>query len=179
MVGGRRIVDRVIEAARSVASEILFVANDPEAPRWLDQIRIVSDTRPERGSIIGIHTALAATGQPTIVVAWDMPFVTRDLLALIAERGVNEAFAVLPEGEFGIEPFCGLYTPACRPFVERAIDERDLRATALPSRFPSFTRIAASDVATIGDPAHLFFNLNTFDDLNRAEEIEAATKRSR
>ena len=58
MVGGRRIVDRVIEAARSVASEILFVANDPEAPRWLDQIRIVSDTRPERGSIIGIHTAL-------------------------------------------------------------------------------------------------------------------------
>ena len=108
-----------------------------------------------------------------------MPFVTRDLLALIAERGVNEAFAVLPEGEFGIEPFCGLYTPACRPFVERAIDERDLRATALPSRFPSFTRIAASDVATIGDPAHLFFNVNTFDDLNRAEEIEAATKRSR
>ena len=179
MVGGRRIVDRVIDAARSVASQILLVANDAEAARWLRGIRIARDLRPERGSIVGIHTALATTGRPTIVVAWDMPFVSRDLLALIAERGVNEPFAVVPEGESGLEPFCALYTPGCLPFIAQAIDERDLRATALPSRFPSFTRIPMTDIAAIGEPAQVFFNVNTADDLRRAEEIDAATKRSR
>lgn len=178
-VGGRRIVDRVIEATRAVASDIVLVANDPKATTWVEGLRVVSDIRPERGSIVGIHTALATTGRTTVVVAWDMPFVTGSLLSLIAERGATESFAVIPEGENGLQPFCALYTPACLPLVEQAIGRGDFRATALPSRFPSFTRVLAGEIASIGEPAELFFNVNSPVDLERAEEIDARVRRSR
>jgi len=178
-VGGRRIIDRVIDAARGVASELLLVANSPDATRWASGVRVVSDVRPERGSVVGLHTALATTQCPTLVIAWDMPFVTPDLLALIGERSVGERFAVIPESASGLEPFCALYTPACLPLIDGALDEHELRATALPSRFPSFTRLSLSEIAAIGDPDQLFFNVNSADDLARAEAMATATRRSR
>jgi len=178
MVGGRRIVDRVIDAARHVASEVFLISNSADAPMWTPDVRVVNDVRPERGSIVGIHTALATTNGPTLVVAWDMPFVSTPLLSLIADRD-DDQYAVIPEGESGLEPFCALYMPACLPMVECALDENDLRATALPHRFPSFSRIARAEIERIGEPTRLFFNVNSADDLARAEEIEKALERSR
>ena len=176
-VGGKRIVDRVMLAAMAVTQDVILVSNSNDAASWLPEVRVVRDVRPERGSIVGIHTALIAARTPVLVLAWDMPFVTSDLLRLIVERSANEPFAVLPEGPSGLEPFCALYTPACLPAVERAIDDGDLRATSLPLRFPSFTRIARSEVETIGDSAQLFFNVNSAADLARAEEIERSRHR--
>jgi len=151
---------------------VVLVSNSEDAAHWLPGLRVVRDVRPERGSLVGIHTALTATKAPTLVLAWDLPFVTPEMLALIVRLSFGEPFAVIPEGPSGLEPFCALYTPACRPIIDRAIDEGDLRATSLPLRFPSFTRIPASDVATMGDPMQLFFNVNTAADLATADRIE-------
>ena len=150
----------------------MLVSNSDDAHRWVDGIPVVRDIRPERGSVVGLHTALSATGGRTLVLAWDMPFVTPALLNLIVERGEGEPFAVVPEGSAGLEPFCALYTQACLPIVASAIDAGDLRATSLPLRFPSYTRITGADVATVGDPKKLFFNVNSAADLARAEAIE-------
>ena len=171
-VGGRRILDRVVEAASAIADRLLLISNHDEAERWLTGVRVVRDIRPERGSVVGIHTALAASGVRTLVLAWDMPFVSRALLELIVERGAGEPFAVVPEGTSGLEPFCALYTPASLPFVERAIDGGDLRATSLPLRFPSFTRVPRSAIAALDDPSRLFFNVNSAADLATAEAMD-------
>jgi molybdopterin-guanine dinucleotide biosynthesis protein A len=93
-------------------------------------------------------------------------------LELIVRLGNDEKFAVIPEGPSGLEPFCALYMPPCLPIVDRAIDDGDLRATSLPLRFPSFTRISPSDVRAVGDPARLFFNVNSAADLATAEALE-------
>jgi len=170
-VGGRRIVDRLVAAARAITDDLLLVSNSEEANQWLGDVPLVRDIRPERGSLVGIHTALSTTGRETLVLAWDMPFVTPTLLELILQRGDTAPFAVIPEGPSGLEPFCALYAPACLRFIEQAIDAGDLRATALPFRFPSFTRVPSADVAAIGDPARLFFNVNTAEDLGRADEL--------
>jgi molybdopterin-guanine dinucleotide biosynthesis protein A len=177
-VGGQRILDRIAAAATAVTREIVLISNSDDAGQWLDGARVVRDVRPERGSIVGIHTALITGGRRVLVLAWDMPFLTAPLLDLIVRRAVDAPFAVIPEGTSGLEPFCALYTRACLPAVERAIDEGDLRATALPLRFPSFTRLSSTEVATIGDPARLFFNVNSAADLARAEAI-AQAQRSR
>jgi molybdopterin-guanine dinucleotide biosynthesis protein A len=103
-----------------------------------------------------------------------MPFVTPSLLSLIVERSGGEPFATVPESASGLEPFCALYTPACLPLVERAIEDGDLRVTWLPHRFPSFKRIPVTDIETIGDPTQFFFNVNSAADLGRAEEMGRA-----
>jgi molybdopterin-guanine dinucleotide biosynthesis protein A len=178
-VGGRRIVDRVIDAAMLVASDIVLVSNAEAAVGWVPSVRVVRDLRRERGSLIGIHTALATTKGPTLVLAWDMPFVTAELLSLIVRRGTDEPYAVIPESVAGLEPFCALYTAACLPFIERAIAEADFRVTALPGRFPAFSRVTPAELDAIGDPTTLFFNVNSAEDLARAEEIDKGQRRSR
>ena len=171
-IGGRRIVDRVVDAAKTVAENLVLVSNSEDAEHWIGGMHVVRDIRPERGSLVGIHTALSATGTRTLVLAWDMPFVTTGLLEMIVAHRHAEPFAVIPEGPSGLEPFCALYSPACLVIVAEAIDEGDLRATALPLRFPSVTRISSSEVQAIGDPARLFFNVNSAADLARAEEMD-------
>jgi molybdopterin-guanine dinucleotide biosynthesis protein A len=177
-VGGRRILDRVVEAARTAASDVFLVSNADDAASWVTDIRVVKDVRQERGSLIGIHTALETTRMPTLVLAWDMPFVTPSLLSLIVSRGRKESFAAIPESASGPEPFCALYTPACLPIIETAIDDGDLRVTKLPSRFPSFALIPLTEIERLGDPTRLFFNVNSIADLARAEELERSAGRS-
>jgi molybdopterin-guanine dinucleotide biosynthesis protein A len=173
-VGGRRIIDRVATALRAVVSEVILISNADDAESWLPGTAVVRDARRERGSLVGLHTALTHVSSSILVVAWDMPFVTSRLLELIAGRSVHERFVTLPEGLEGPEPFCALYTPACLPFVEGALDAGDLRMSSMLRRFPSATLIPANELAIIDDPARLFFNVNTPRDLAVAEEMDAA-----
>jgi len=173
-VGGHRIIDRVGDALRAVTSELILLSNAEDAECWLPGVTVIRDARSERGSLVGLHTALTHASSPILVVAWDMPFVTGELLALIVSRSVHEHFATLPTGVQGPEPFCATYTPACLPFVETALGSGDLRMSSMLRRLPSATLIPTSEVARIGDPARLFFNVNTLHDLTVAEEMDAA-----
>jgi molybdopterin-guanine dinucleotide biosynthesis protein A len=173
-VGGQRIIDRVGNALRAVTSELILLSNADDTERWLPGVAVVRDERPERGSLVGLYTALTYTSSPILVVAWDMPFVTSELLELIVRRSVHERFATLPTGVEGPEPFCAAYTPNCLPFVEAALDAGDLRMSSMLRRLPSATLIPASELASLGDPARLFFNVNTPHDLAVAEEMHAA-----
>ena len=173
-VGGRRIIDRVGNALRAVTSELILLSNADDAEQWLPGVTVVRDARPERGSLVGLHTALTYTSSPILVVAWDMPFVTSKLLELIVSRSVHEPFATLPTGTEGPEPFCAAYAPACVPFVEAALDAGDLRMSSMLQRLPSTTLIAANELANVGDRVRLFFNVNTPHDLAVAEEMDAA-----
>ena len=178
-VMGRRILDLVVDAARAITENIVLISNSGDADQWLSGMPVARDVRPERGSLVGIHTALSVTGTRTLVLAWDMPFLSPELLRLLVERSEREQFAVIPEGPSGLEPFCALFTQACLPVIAQAIDEGDLRATALPLRFPSFTRVSSSDVAAIDDPARLFFNVNSAADLATAERMAEAIRSRR
>jgi molybdenum cofactor guanylyltransferase len=170
-INGVRIIDRVARALRGVTTDLLLVSNANDAPEWLPGVSTVSDIRPERGSLVGLHTALAHAQDDVMAVAWDMPFVTAELLELIRDRGRAEPFATVPEGERGLEPFCALYTRACIPVFERALDQTALRMSSALSCLPSITRISTLDVSSVGDPARLFFNVNDARDLAIADRM--------
>jgi molybdopterin-guanine dinucleotide biosynthesis protein A len=99
------------------------------------------------------------------------PFVTADLLKALA-AGLNQADACLPEsgGRRGVEPLCAAYGPACAPAIEAVQRNGDQRAIA----FHHLVRVAILKdpvISALGDPAVLFFNVNTAEDLQRAEEL--------
>ena len=174
-VGGVRMIDRVASAIRAVTSEVVLVANSPEAEQWLAGVPVRRDTRPERGSVVGVHTAIAAApdGGVVVVVAWDMPFVSGALLSLLATHVRNGAAAAFPEGLGGPEPFCAAYTTACLPDIDRAIARGDFRMSSVVAALPNVTRLGLADVKRFGDPARLFFNVNTAADLEMAERMAA------
>ncbi|NOT08643.1 MAG: molybdenum cofactor guanylyltransferase [Gemmatimonadales bacterium] len=168
-VGGERILDRLVRAfVAALGSPPLLVANAPEAASWRPDLRVVPDRRPEGATLGGLYTAVTEAPAPVVVVAWDMPFVTPDLLRALG-RGLDHADVTIPasDGPRGLEPLCAGYGPATGPAMAAALDRGDLRAIA----FHGAVRVRVlpeEEVRAFGDPARLFFNVNTADDLVRA-----------
>jgi molybdopterin-guanine dinucleotide biosynthesis protein A len=172
LLGGQRLLDRVVGTLReATGTDPLFVANAPEAKQWYPGLDVVADLVPNCGSLGGIYTAVAAAEGPVLVVAWDMPFVSADLLRALVE-GSEGYDAFLPEsrGPLGVEPLCGVYGPACKEPIKQSMDVEDLRTTA----FHTAVRVGSlpvDQVATLGDPETLFFNVNEPDHLQVAESM--------
>ena len=131
------------------------------------------DVRSERGSLVGIHSALARANQSVLVVAWDMPFVPRPLLAELRRRGSGHR-AVVPESAPGrLEPTCALYAPACASEIERWLSSGRSGAAAFLEQCEGVDRMPAAEVERFGDPARLFFSINTPAALQQAEALAA------
>jgi molybdopterin-guanine dinucleotide biosynthesis protein A len=171
-LGGRRILDRVVDAVVAVTGQPpLLVANAPDADQWRPDLRTIPDVRQNCGSVGGIYTAVVSGVGPVLCVAWDMPFLTADLLsALVTEgtRGGWDAFLPESDGRRGVEPLCAVYGPACGPAIERQLERGDLRAIAFHTDVKVGT-LPLERVRAFGDPDELFFNVNTPADLERAE----------
>ena len=96
MVGGRRILDRVVDAlVEALGTPPLIVANAPEAVAWRPDLEVVGDERTGFGALGGIYTAVIKGPAPVVVVAWDMPFLAAPLIRALA-AGLDNADACLP-----------------------------------------------------------------------------------
>jgi molybdopterin-guanine dinucleotide biosynthesis protein A len=168
-VGGLRILDRLVASFETALGQLpLLVANAPEAGDWRPGLRVVPDRRPGSGTLGGLLTAVLDAPAPVVCVAWDMPFVPAGLLAELA-AGLDQSDACLPAsgGRRGVEPLCAAYGPRCGPAMAESLDRGDLRAIA----FHGSVRVKIlpeSSVRRFGEPEWLFFNVNTADDLVRA-----------
>ena len=168
-IRGVRIIDRVAEVLASVADEVLLIANDPASSGWLPDVRREGDVRPNLGSLGGIHAALVHARGPVLVVAWDMPFVPPTLLVELLEAGARADGAVPESGSRrGVEPLCAYYGAACLPAIERRLDADDRRVIGFFDEV-RLARLSYEVVARHGDPAMIFMNVNTPEDLGLAE----------
>ncbi|HET7583648.1 MAG TPA: molybdenum cofactor guanylyltransferase [Gemmatimonadaceae bacterium] len=174
-VGGERVIDRVADALAQASDDLLLIANDPGAGRWLPGVRVASDVRPGCGGLGGVHAALVHAGASTLVVAWDMPFVPPALLRDLRALGADGDVAV-PESASrrGVEPLCAFYTPACIAPIERSLDAGDRRVITFFDAV-RVARLPLDAVRTHGDPELLFFNVNTPSDLAIAERHASTT----
>ncbi|HEU5217957.1 MAG TPA: molybdenum cofactor guanylyltransferase [Gemmatimonadales bacterium] len=168
-VHGRRILDRLVEGFLEALGEPpLLVANAPDAAGWHPGLRVVVDRLPGFGTLGGLYTAVLEAPAPVVCVAWDMPFVPPELIRALGD-GLAGADVCIPAsgGRRGVEPLCAGYGPAAGPAMADALDRGDLRAIA----FHDSVRVEVlpeSSVRRFGAPERLFFNVNTADELVRA-----------
>jgi molybdopterin-guanine dinucleotide biosynthesis protein A len=165
-VGGQRILDRLVDACEAAFGALpLLVANAPDAEGWRPGLRVVPDVTPGGGVLAGLRSAVLAAPAPVVCVAWDMPFVPVGLLAALAD-GLDGHDACLPAsgGRRGVEPLCAAYGPGCAGPMADALERGDLRAIAFHGGI-RVRVLSEEQVRRHGDPARLFFNVNTADDL--------------
>jgi molybdopterin-guanine dinucleotide biosynthesis protein A len=165
----RHIIDRL----GVLAGEFLITTNDPQSYAGFG-IRTAGDADPGAGSLDGLFTALtAATGDPVLVIACDMPFASRPLAAhLLSLSATAEAVVPRPSGEF--EPLFAVYRRSCAAAIRRALDAGQRRVISF---FPEVNlRVVEADEILAIDPDPLsFFNVNTPADLAEAErQLRAA-----
>ncbi len=171
LVGGRRILDILVEALQAaLGSDPVLIANDPEAGTWRPDLRVVPD-RVAGGALAGLYTAVVETPAPVVCLAWDMPLVPPALIAhLVARSGPCDVVLPASGGRRGVEPMCALYQPGCRGPMETALAAGDLRAVAFHESVKTCI-LPEAEVHQFGDPATMFFNVNTRDDLIRADAL--------
>lgn len=178
-VGAQRIIDRVAAALREVSADLLLIANAPDADSWLQGVRRRSDVIVDAGSLGGIHAALAHAASAVVVVAWDMPFVSVALLRYLRELGATHDAAV-PESESkrGVEPLCAFYSQACLLPIEQRLASGDRRVVSFFENV-NVARIPFDEVQQFGDPAVMFMNVNSPDELALANAYDAADSHRR
>jgi molybdopterin-guanine dinucleotide biosynthesis protein A len=94
-LGGRRIIERVLDALRAAIDDVLVVTNTPELYAFLG-LPMIADVYPDHGSLGGIYSGLkAAAGQAAFTVACDMPFLHPGVVGLITRRA-GEGDVVIP-----------------------------------------------------------------------------------
>ncbi len=172
LVGGERILDRLARTLTNALGEPpLLVANAPEARSWRTDLRTTADVRPGMGALGGIYTAVVEAPAPVVCVAWDMPFVSESLVRALA-GGLERCDALLPQsdGRRGVEPLCAAYGPACSQAIAASLTAGDLRAIGFHDRI-RVGILPLTEVRALADPDFLFFNVNTADDLAKADQL--------
>jgi molybdopterin-guanine dinucleotide biosynthesis protein A len=168
-VAGQPLAQRVVDVLRSLVGEIVLVTPSPERLAWLG-LPAVGDIYPGVGTLGGLHAGLAAITNPYgLVVGCDMPFLNRDLLAfMIAQTGQDEV--IMPRVGRFYEPLHAIYARSVLPVLEERIlaGQRRIRQACAGLR----TRYILEDEIAAFDPDHLsFFNVNTPEDLERAQAV--------
>jgi molybdopterin-guanine dinucleotide biosynthesis protein A len=170
-IGGRTIADRQLALLRAAFSRVLVIANDP-VPWAPFAVEVVPDRLPGGGPLAGIHAALtAADGSDAVVcVAGDLPFLTPELLAAIRDLA-PEADALAPRGVASrIEPLCARYARSLLPAIEARLRAGDLAVHELFAAVAT-AWLEGDELRALDPGGTCFLNLNTPDDIQRAEAI--------
>lgn len=169
---GKPMIERILEQTAGLGDP-LIITNTPEAYAYLG-VPLAADALPGKGALGGLYTALEAAAHPhAFVLACDMPFVNRDLLAYLAglAPGCDAAVPRLtvagaPETGPEAEPFRAVYSKACLAPIRRALDAGRMRVISFFSEVR--LRWVESDEVRRFDPDFVsFMNCNT------PEELEA------
>lgn len=176
VVGGKRMICRVIDALRPVTDELVVSARDAGQRDllipFIGDLGVVYDRVRGIGPISGLLAGLERLeGEYVVVVACDMPLISPAAVRLLFEMAAGHDAAV-PRHESGyIEPLHAVYRRA--PMLEAvresvAAGERNLSAPV--GRLKDVVFVPDGAMRAV-DPG-----LDTFLNVNRAEDLELVSR---
>jgi len=191
-VGGLSILQRQLSVLRDVAERVVLVAGDAShlsaggaglrPPRAASSgvgelaLEVIPDLLPGGGALGGLHAALsAARSQHVLVLACDLPFVTRAFLRHLAALPGPAHDAVVPRSPDGWQPLCAVYRrDLAETFGKRIAEGRLKVADALAGL--RIREVGPAEIASVEPDERLFLNVNTPEDLARAIRLLHKTR---
>jgi molybdenum cofactor guanylyltransferase len=174
-VGGVPMVERARRALEPYASSVVALTSDPSVGAAAG-LPILAD-RPgsrRRGPLAGIEAALGRAeekGLPGVVIlACDLPLVPSAVVGLLVRRFLESpGRVVVPEspGPLGVEPLCACYPAACVAAVGEGVGRSVIEVV----RELGPLRVTLAEIDEVADSRTIFLNVNTPDELDRAERL--------
>lgn len=172
--GGQRLIDHVITRLRPQVATLAINANGNPARLAPLGLPVIADTMPDRpgplaGVLAGLDHAAAQGVDFVVTAAADTPFLPVDLVARLqaAAGPTGLALAASPDarGDVRWHPTCGIWPVVLRESLRHALNEGQHRMT-------DWTRAHDARMALFESRPHdPFININTPDDLMRAEAL--------
>ena len=173
-VGGRTNIERVLGALGPLCNELILVANDPALAR-LPNVHVVLDRDPHAGVLPALAQGLeSARAELAVVVACDMPFLSRDLLREQVRR-CTEVDVVIPLIDGRPEPMHAVYRrDTCLAAIQAALGAGERRMVSFLDQL-RVERLSEAELTAFDPQLLSFFNTNTPEDLHRARQMAATT----
>jgi len=168
-IGGKSMLDRILETFSGLFEEILLVTNHPARYTGYD-LCIVTDLYPIRSSLTGLHAGLFHASHPyAFVTACDVPFSDPRIVRVLLDRIEPRWDAVMPQTEKGLEPLCAVYACRCAPQIAQHIERRQLKIQRVfnPAKI---LKVPESQFRKIDPELRCFMNVNRPEDLTDARQ---------
>lgn len=164
-LAGKPLISYPLAAARAASLEPWVIAKEGSELPPLD-CRVLIEPPEPKHPLCGLAAALRAAGPaPVIAIAADMPFIEDELLIWLAAQPATTAV----EAGGRLQPLLARYDEDALGPLEAALAAGESVTTALSGLEPRLVK--EDDLRRFGDPGLLCFNVNTPEDLDRAEEI--------
>jgi molybdopterin-guanine dinucleotide biosynthesis protein A len=165
---GRPMVERVLDRVAGLGAETLLVTNRPDDYAYLG-LPLYRDVIPESGALAGIYSALFYARRPhVLVVACDMPFLARPLLAHLLALAPDYD-VVAPYTNDRYQPLHAVYSRRCLAPIRARLDAGRFKVTGFFEDVR--VRTVGDDELRRYDPA-----LRSFVNVNTPEEVAAAER---
>ena len=178
-IAGEPMIVRAARLVEWVVGAAAVVVGTPEKYRGLG-LRAIADDWPGCGPLGGIATALrAAQADWNLVVACDLPYLTREWLEYLLQRtrdSAEEAVVAMnltPENKRGAGPLCAVYHKGCEPVLRRAL-KRGVRKVTDGLAELRVEVIEPAAWKGFDSDGLLFKNVNTPEDYEQAKRKFAA-----
>jgi molybdopterin-guanine dinucleotide biosynthesis protein A len=164
--GGQTLLDRALTVMGAVCNNVTIVGDPAKFTKngSTKYGSVVADIFSGCGPLAGIHAALVhSPAELNLMLAVDMPFVSRELLALLfaaAEDENNHAVITVPRTSKGLQPLCAIYRRNFCTAAEQALRAGKYKIDAAFSSM-SVRVIEEAELAAAGFSEQSFFNVNT------------------
>jgi molybdopterin-guanine dinucleotide biosynthesis protein A len=171
-IGGDTFLRRQVRTIAPVVRRVIVVGYAGSQPLPGD-VAAIPDRVPGAGPLAGLDAALeAAAGDDVLLLACDMPFVSRALSRHLLALGRDSKWnAVVPRTDRGYHPLCAVYSASCRDIVRDRLARGRLRMIELLGELRVRT-VEGQELAQFGDARRLLANVNTDADLAALEALQ-------
>jgi molybdopterin-guanine dinucleotide biosynthesis protein A len=168
-IGGRRVIDIIIQKFNGVFDETIIISNDPDEYAAMG-LPVYTDIYPRLGPISGIHAALSYAACETVfVLGCDMPFMSMDLVKFMLEL-LDGHDSVIPELDGFLQPISAVYKKTCLPVMTNCLEQQLLKLVLVFKELDA-VRLYESDMKRFGEVRDMFINVNDERALNLARSI--------
>ncbi len=174
-LNGKPLIEHVVDAIRLIVDEVIVVANSQESADAYAKvvgphIKFAVHTEEQKGPFFAALTGFEAANQKyALLVAYDMPFISSEVVELLFELGVGKS-AVIPRWPNAeIEPMHAIYHRASALEAGKlAVDDGTLDLQGLVEHMRGVRYVSSLVIQELDPDFKTFFSVNTPLDLKRA-----------
>jgi molybdenum cofactor guanylyltransferase len=167
-IGGRPLIQHVIDVITPVTTSVALIANDPSFERL--HLPVFADQTTGVGPLEAIRTALANSTEPLVVLAGcDLPFLSSELFSILLEKVVGfEAAVPVSENDI-LEPLCAVYSTEALDAVTDCVAHGIRKVSDFLDRIP-VRLVQFDEIQKLKGSSLFFYNVNTPQDYALAIE---------
>jgi len=185
-IGDVYLLEIVLKNIRAIFDDVLLVVSSIDYDYLMSlHLSLVScyctdvivDPISNQGPLLGLIQGMTRSDNEwTFLLGCDMPFVNGSLVRLIYQKRTNTSQAIVPRLHGFFEPLHAFYHRSCLPAAESAFRQGKRK---IKDFYPLIDLCAIEEIemSLLKNYKLSFFNINTAEDLQKAESLQIVAKR--